>query len=212
MRSFARLANNLNRMLGDTSAGKSDGDNDKGNANTPADANQPGSGSQTRPSMNLAGTVQRLNRTLDALYEILGDPNSQQDLKTTFSNLADASSKMSDAMDALKATVSDANATLVEARGAFSDISDTAVAAKKNLAEVSEKVIEDAEKLSELMTTVNEVASKVNEGKGSAGKLVNDPKLYNSLVESAEQMDKLLKEIRTLVKAWEKTGVPIKLK
>jgi len=52
----------------------------------------------------------------------------------------------------------------------------------------------------------------VNSGEGSAGRIVNDGKFYESLVENAEQMELLLKEIKAFVSRAREKGVPIKLR
>jgi hypothetical protein len=53
---------------------------------------------------------------------------------------------------------------------------------------------------------------KVNSGKGSAGKLLNDAQLYESLVETSEEMRKMLEELKTFLSmANEKGRLPIKL-
>ena len=53
---------------------------------------------------------------------------------------------------------------------------------------------------------------KIESGEGSAGKFINDPKLYNNLIEVSDQMTQLLKEFRQLVKKWKASGLEIKLK
>ena len=44
-----------------------------------------------------------------------------------------------------------------------------------------------------------------------AGALINDPKLYNNLVEATRQMGQLMKEMRELVNKWKEQGLFLKL-
>ena len=54
---------------------------------------------------------------------------------------------------------------------------------------------------------------KVNSGEGTAGKLVNDAQLYESLVETSEEMRKMLEEIKSfMANVNEKGYMPMKLK
>ena len=72
------------------------------------------------------------------------------------------------------------------------------------------KLIESADELSVLLATLNKAAAKIESGKGTAGKLLNDPKLYNTLLEVGDQMTRLLKEFRQLVEKWKTSGLGIR--
>lgn len=182
MKDFGKLAKNLNRLLeGDaaatdpttTTATKQDAET--------ADA----AGEKVPPG--LLGTVTRLNRTLDAVYEVAGNPDNQANMKKTLKNLTDAS-------DDLKLFMKSANKTLGTAD------------------ELTRKLVTDAGQLGLLITEFRKTAEKINEGKGTVGQMLNDPKLYNNLLTITAQLEQLTKDFRRLADKWEKTGVDIKLK
>jgi phospholipid/cholesterol/gamma-HCH transport system substrate-binding protein len=54
--------------------------------------------------------------------------------------------------------------------------------------------------------------NKINSGEGSLGMMLNDPRLYKSLLGSGEQMELLLEEIRGSLDEWKASGIPMKLK
>jgi hypothetical protein len=56
------------------------------------------------------------------------------------------------------------------------------------------------------------IVTKVNAGKGTAGLLVNDPKLYQSLLENSHQLNVTIASLSRLVEQWEQEGVTLKLK
>jgi len=66
--------------------------------------------------------------------------------------------------------------------------------------------------LGKSLSEARSVLAKINSGEGSAGRLVNDGKFYEILVENAEQLELLLKEIRAFASRIREKGVPIKLK
>ncbi len=204
MASISQLAENLNNVLAPPPA--------DGNAPTsaPVDGNAPAR-ARKLPG-GLAGTAQRLNRTLDAIYMVMGDMENQKNLRDGLANLSDASSKMSEAMDELKTLAGDARKTVTAAEGSFTEISRTASAARTDFAKVTQRVVSGADDLSKVMTTINKVVAKIDDGEGSAGKLVNDPKLYNELVAAVGQMKSLMKDLRALTETWKKTGLQVKLK
>ncbi|MFP4140026.1 MAG: MlaD family protein [Planctomycetota bacterium] len=204
MASISQLAQNLNNVLAPAPT--------DGNAPTtaPADGNAPARDGGLPGG--LAGTAQRLNRTLDAIYMVMGDMENQKNLRDGLANLSDASSRMSEAMDELKTLAGDARKTVTAAEGSFTEISRTATAARTDFAKVTQRVVSGADDLSKVMTTINKVVAKIDEGEGSAGKLVNDPKLYNELVGAVGQMKSLMKDLRALTETWKKTGMQVKLK
>ena len=54
---------------------------------------------------------------------------------------------------------------------------------------------------------------KINSGQGTVGKFVNDGQLYESLVETSEEMRKVLEELKSfMAKINEKGYLPMKLK
>jgi hypothetical protein len=55
------------------------------------------------------------------------------------------------------------------------------------------------------------MARKVEQGKGTAGMMVNDPRLYESMVDSAKQLNATLSDLNRLVQQWEQEGVTLRL-
>ena len=55
------------------------------------------------------------------------------------------------------------------------------------------------------------VLQKINSGKGTAGQLVNDPKLYESLVDSSQELNATIKDLKRLVQQWEQEGISLKM-
>lgn len=142
----------------------------------------------------LQGSVARLNRTLDALYAISGDTENQDNIKTSLANLSAASAKAIETMEALKAFLAKGETTLAGAN------------------ELTRKLIIDAEDISKLLLSIRKTVDNMNAGEGTAGKLMNDPKLYDNLVKLSVNMDQLVSDFRRLAKKWETQGMGVKLK
>ncbi len=167
----------------------------------------------------IAGTMSKLNATLDAIRTVIGDAENQANIKAALANLAKATQQATEAMDDLKAfaakagkTADEATLALGDARKVVSTVSEATTRASDRVDELAEKLIEDAEKVSALMTTLNKAAAKIDAGEGTAGKLLNDPKLYNNLLDATRELSGLLKDLSDLVETWKKEGVGIKLK
>ena len=65
--------------------------------------------------------------------------------------------------------------------------------------------------VSKLLTQFQSIAGKIDEGKGTAGKLVNDEKLYENLVNTSRELNLTITDLKLLVKQWTDEGVYIKL-
>jgi len=190
LKGLATLSDNLNKLISPLS-----GDPTTRPTTNPASSDR-GTG--------LAGTMSNLNVTLKGLSDIFGDVENQANIKASLKNLATAAEKADKAMDAMKQFAD-------ETRKSFTVASGSADKVAKRVDQLAVKLIEDAEKVSTLLSTINRVAVKLEKGDGSAGKFINDPKLYNSLQEAASQTQILLKEFSDLVKTWKENGVKVKM-
>lgn len=158
--------------------------------------------------------------------DILGDPNNKKNVKRAIEKLADVSTEAT-------ARLRDANDTLVRLNRTLDSVWSTVEGAKPTVAAVGKffetgtKTLEDtapkaqdlivsltdtSEQLGKSLSDARLILAKINSGEGSAGRLVNDAKLYETLVENTEQVELLLKEIKAFVSRAREKGVPIKLK
>jgi len=195
LKGLSRLADNLNDLLAPSPEAPPGGG--------PA-GSQPAS-DRADQMPGLRGTVMKFNRTLDALNAVLGSPENQANIKASLAGLANAAAKTTEAMEAFKSFAEQARASVAEVGGAAS-------ATRTQIEALSAKLIEDAEAISRLMQTMQATMAKIESGQGTAGQLVNDPALYNNLVDATRQMTDLLREFRQLVGTWQKSGVELKVK
>ncbi|HNX26482.1 MAG TPA: MlaD family protein, partial [Phycisphaerae bacterium] len=179
MTDFAKLARSLNELVSGAATSQPAAISTTQNAATttaPAIAStQP---SADRPG--LAGTVARLNRTLDSIYSVSGNAQTQENIRQAIANLKVATDQMK-----------------------------TLLATADNL---SRELITDAEQTGKLLKSFQKAVDSLNEGNGTAGKLLNDPQVYNNLVEVTVELQGLIKDLRRLSDQWERNGVGVKLK
>jgi phospholipid/cholesterol/gamma-HCH transport system substrate-binding protein len=164
------------------------------------------------PVEGLAGTIQRFNRVLDGIRTIVDDPDNQSNLGASLANFRKATEAGIDAMDELSQFARQARQSLEGVDRSTEAITETALAAHQRMDEVAARLITDAEQLGRLLTTLNQAATKLSDGAGTAGRLLNDPALYNNLLESAETLAKTLAELQATIKLWRSEGVKLKLK
>lgn len=108
----------------------------------------------------------------------------------------------------LKGSVARLNRTL-DAMHAFFARGETSLASAE---ELMRQLLLDAEEVSRLLHSLRQAAEKINQGDGTAGKLLNDPKLYDNLVRVSEELDGMVKDFRRLARTWETKGMGVQLK
>jgi len=178
MESLARLADSIGELIG---------------------AAEPAADSTaTAParSKGLSDTINKLNRTLDSLETLIGDRKMREDIKTSMANLAEATKKAGQAMDALRSLVEQTRRT--------------AAGADLKLEALTKKLIEAAEEVSVLMDTLNRIAMKIESGDGTAAKLLNDPQLYSNFEGAGAELERLLNDMDELVNEWRQKGIKLR--
>lgn len=189
--SFSRLADNLNQLIQPASA---------------PTTTTTGTGPATTTSApSLAGTVTRLNQAMDGFNAIVSDPQNQANIKVTLANLATASQNGAAAMEEIRKFATNANATVQQVGNATESV-------RKNMDDLTRRLIGDADRLGQLLTALSQTVNSINTGQGTAGKLLNDPQLYNSLVEATERLSRTMAELQITVKQWQAEGVRLKLR
>lgn len=128
---------------------------------------------------------------------ILGDQANQANIKTTLANLTEATKQ--------------ATSTLKKVEEFSAVGAETLKNTDARMEKVVTAIVGIGEELSKTLVEMRVVLEKVNSGEGSVGKLINDGRLYENLLENAEQLELLLREARDLMAEFRKKGIKIKL-
>jgi len=138
-------------------------------------------------------TIVSADSLLTAFNEVL-NTETRNNITTTFDDLAETVRSFKNTAQSLNGIVAgnqgklDRTFTnLDEMSGNFNKFSDTLAQVDLNgMTQKLEKVIADFEQLS----------TNLNEGKGTAGKFLNDDKVYNNLDRATKQMEELLQDLK----------------
>jgi len=156
------------------------------------------SGPSSRPAPRLHTTLAKLNAALDAVNKTLGDPENQASLKAGLARFKEAAAAAAQAME-------EARATFREVRGATGKVT-------KRFDELTLRLMADADRLSKVLGAIQRTTEKIEAGDGTAAKLLNDPKLYNTLVDATAQLKTSLEKLELLLAQWKDKGVKLDLK
>lgn len=141
-----------------------------------------------------------LKELIDHAADIIGDPNSKENLKKTLANLYEVSQHTKQA--------------IIQAEQMIEDFRKFAATGTETLQSVDSKaeklvtaLIGTSEELSKVTGQLRLILEKVNSGQGTVAKLVNDGQLYESTLESIEQLQMLLQELKSLIKEAKEKGL-----
>jgi len=144
-------------------------------------------------------------KSVDGVNTVINDETLRNDIRASVADIRKASENARNITETadkvakkLDASVTNIGTTIDQAQA---DLQDVAKLTKARLAEAST-----------LLSQANEITTKLNTGKGTAAQLVNDPKLYEGLVDTTAQLNATIKDLKRLIQQWEEEGVTVKLR
>ena len=72
------------------------------------------------------------------------------------------------------------------------------------------QITDDAAKLAMLFDNMNQVVNEVKSGRGTIGRMIQDQRLYESLLVTSDKLQLLVMEMQDLVSQWKSDGVKFK--
>ncbi len=130
--------------------------------------------------------------------DIIGSPNNKENLQKILVNLTEASEHAKETIQEFRKFAVAGTTTL---KSADAKAEGLVVA-----------MVDTSEEVSKAAAQLRLILEKINSGQGSAARLINDGRFYENLLESTQQLQLLLTEIKSFVAQARDKGVPIKLK
>lgn len=137
----------------------------------------------------LENLVDSITALSDNTNKIVGDAENQEHLKNTFANVETVTAQAAETLKSIQA-FSDTGTEQVDILG-------------KRIADV-------AEQLEGALSDMRQVIAKIDDGQGTAGKLVNDARLYENLLESSQELQMALDQIKQWAGEARDNGIRIK--
>jgi len=160
----------------------------------------------------------KAGQLMDSVREITGDEAVRGDLRTSMSNIREVTEQANRIGDNLEKFTTDLNDLQKQASDTMVEVKDTVADARKTINVTSEKlevtsrnVIVRIDQVGKLLEQFQAIAGKVQRGEGTAGKLVTDARLYESMADTAAALRLMVADLRRLVQQWEQEGLSFKL-
>jgi len=168
--------------------------------------------------VNISKQATKAGDVLESVNHLVGDEQVRRDMKQSLANIneaTDTARKIAGNLDkfstSLERTGNNLDRLTVEATDTVRDARAGIKTTQANLDQITRQIADRLTQSAGLLETMNSVARKVDQGKGTAGMMVNDPKLYEALVDSAKQLNLTLTDLKRLVQQWEQEGVTLRV-
>jgi phospholipid/cholesterol/gamma-HCH transport system substrate-binding protein len=152
---------------------------------------------ESQEKLNLL--VEGIRTFIDNANHIIGDPNNQRNLKATLANVTKTSEAFPAAVDQAIAMMKDAQKTMEEFRRLATTGSDTLKSTDAKAERLVASMVATSNEIGKAVSQLRVAVEKVNNGQGSAGRLINDGRLYEGLLEDTTQLNILLKDLKELI-------------
>jgi len=149
---------------------------------------------------------EKLTRLVDDLRtfignadRIIGDPNNQKNFRTTLANVTTTSNAFPAAVDQAILLMKNAQAAMEDFRNLVTTGSETLKSTGGRIDGLVASMVTTSDEIGKSVAQLRLAVEKINDGDGSAGRLLNDGRLYESLLEDTTQLNMLLKDFKDLI-------------
>ncbi len=170
------------------------------NAITPEDADN----ENKNINANLTTAIMRFDETLRNLNTIIGNPDNQ-------ANIANMISELSQGSTELRGVIAKADKLADRSDQVVNNIDTQVTRLSDSFAPLGEKTQVVADELATALKSFNTVMLKAVDGEGTIDRLLNDPKLYESLTDTSARLSLALEEMKKLINLWKEKGVDLNL-
>jgi phospholipid/cholesterol/gamma-HCH transport system substrate-binding protein len=158
---------------------------------------------------DLAAELERATKNVNVY---LSDEKTRTDIQTAIANFR----SISESVNRSSANVEKFSNRLTDlsdqSTATIKDARDTITASRADIEHLSVQINDRMLQVSKTLDQFQAITSKINNGQGTVGMLINDPKLYNNLVETSRELNDTIAVLKRLVEQWEQEGISFKLK
>lgn len=155
--------------------------------------------------------IDETGKVIDGVASLVNDPKMRADLQQSLANVRTASDDAAAITNRVRLIADKMVATADRVDTVVGNAGEAIKTTEKQIDRIGGQMSEQLVRLGQLLDNVQSISSKIDKGTGTAGQLVNDPKLYQGLVDSTRELNLALSDVRRLVQQWEQEGVSLKL-
>jgi phospholipid/cholesterol/gamma-HCH transport system substrate-binding protein len=172
-----------------------------------ADPNDPNA-----PRENASTVIIRLDRTIASLQALLTDPKLQGQVRDAIQNISDASAQLRTTLQKFDKTLDNANGAITSIDKAANSFGSASTQATVTIQATQKDIDRVAQQLVETIAQLDKSIRQITEGKGTTGRLVSDPRLYDGLLDLSRSLKTTTDDLDFLLQKWKDEGINLKLK
>ncbi len=161
---------------------------------------------------NVTTVFMRLDTALKNINDLIGDQQAQQNFKQGLSDFAALADRLNRVSEQAEQLALDAGALIGRSGQTMDKIDQTVGRIDDSMGQTALRIQNAADELAGTLSQTRDLVARVARGEGTVGKLTHDPRLYDALTDTAENLGKALTELRQLLADWKESGAKIKLK
>jgi phospholipid/cholesterol/gamma-HCH transport system substrate-binding protein len=153
----------------------------------------------------------KAGNAIDSIQKVTDNPDLQQNLIDAVASIrqsADTAKRITANLDTFTGT--DLPQLSGQMKQTLTNANTTIKTTQDSVAQITRQVDDRLEQVNKLLDQTTQIATKVNTGQGTAGQFVNDPKLYANLLETTDQLNASIKDLKSLIEQWQQEGVTLK--
>lgn len=169
--------------------------------------------------VNISAQSNKAGEVMESVQKVIGDQKFRDNLQSSMTNIKEATTKANQIADNLQIFSKDLQRAgggidrlTSEATDTVRDVRATVKKADASVDQLTKQISDRLLQVSTLLDSINVISKKVEQGKGTAGLMVNDSRLYEAMVDSAKQLNTTVSDLSRLVQQWEQEGISFKLK
>jgi phospholipid/cholesterol/gamma-HCH transport system substrate-binding protein len=183
------VAKNLNEMVGPRTAAQVDNGQAQANVRTILERTD--------------SRLRDLQKSIDGLNQWVADAQLRDDVRQAVANGKQFTARLNGTAEKVDKLVDNAGRLMDDAGKTLADT-------RENLDQLAKRYIGAADKLGAAIDSMRQTVDQARKGDGTAGKLLNDPALYNNLNDAATRLNQALGEFKSLMEKWKAEGLPVK--
>jgi phospholipid/cholesterol/gamma-HCH transport system substrate-binding protein len=149
---------------------------------------------------------------IKGLNTYVNDPAIHQDLQSSIQNIHHITDNLQRSAVNVENFSNGLGKMQTEAAATLTDAHATVRATQDDVAKLTRQIDDRMLQLTVTLDNCESITRKIDKGPGTAALVLNDPKLYQSLVDNSRELNLTIADLKRLVEQWEQEGVSFKLK
>jgi phospholipid/cholesterol/gamma-HCH transport system substrate-binding protein len=160
----------------------------------------------------LSDAVRYAGSVLKGLDVYVNDPKIHDDLQSSLQNFRHITESVQRSATNVEHFSDGLQKVSTEAAGTIADAHATVRSAQADVDHLSRQIDDRMLQVNKTLDDVTSITNKLNTGQGTAGLLISDPRLYQSLLDNSRELNLTIADLHRLLAQWEQEGLSLKVK